>query len=175
MTLAALALLTLAIAAPSAQATSIPVPLSYYGVNFQRMAKLGPAAQDAHLASIASLGIRQVRFNVSWAAIEPIAPKNGVHEYRWGLTDQEIAAMARRGISPLPTLTQTPDWNAVQGAWVDFQCAKSASRSPVAIDPTSASCAHSRAATAGVARSGRRTPASRTCRCSATRSGTSRT
>jgi Cellulase (glycosyl hydrolase family 5) len=135
MTLAALALLTLAIAAPSAQATSIPVPLSYYGVNFQRMAKLGPAAQDAHLASIASLGIRQVRFNVSWAAIEPIAPKNGVHEYRWGLTDQEIAAMAHRGISPLPTLTQTPDWNAVQGAWVNFQCAKSASRSPVAIEP----------------------------------------
>jgi hypothetical protein len=55
MTLAALALLTLAIAASSAQGTSIPVPPSYYGVNFQRMAKLGPAAQDVHLASIASL------------------------------------------------------------------------------------------------------------------------
>jgi hypothetical protein len=132
---AALSLLALAVAIPSAQATSIPVPTGYYGVNFQRMAKLGPAAQDVHLASIASLGINQVRFNVSWAAIEPLAPKNGVHDYRWGLTDQEISAMARRGIRPQPTLTQTPDWDAVQGSWVDLQCAKSSSRSPVAIEP----------------------------------------
>jgi len=84
MTLAALALLTLAVAASSAQPTSIPVPASYYGVNFQRMANLGPAARDVHLAKIASLGITQVRFNASWAAIEPIAPKQGVHAYRWG-------------------------------------------------------------------------------------------
>jgi hypothetical protein len=135
MILAALALLTLAGATSSAHATSIPVPGGYYGVNFQRMAKLGPAAQDVHLARISSLGVNQVRFNVSWAAIEPLAPKNGVHEYRWELTDQEVSAMARHGIRPQPTMTQTPDWDAVQGSWVDLQCAKSSSRSPVAAEP----------------------------------------
>lgn len=133
--LGVLAALVLALTAAPAQASSIPVPIGYYGVNFQRMAKLGPAAQDVHLASIASLGVNQVRFNVSWAAIEPLAPKNGVHSYRWGLTDQEVAAMARHGIRPQPTLTQTPDWDAVQGSWVDFQCAKSSSRAPVATEP----------------------------------------
>jgi hypothetical protein len=129
--LASLALL----AAAPALASSHRVPTGYYGVNFQRIAKLGPAAQDVQLASIASLGINQVRFNVSWAAIEPVAPKNGVHTYRWGAIDQEIAAMARHRIRPQPTLTQTPNWDAVQGAWVDLQCAKSPSRAPVNPEP----------------------------------------
>jgi hypothetical protein len=99
--------LVLACAAP-AQAANVPVPGGYYGLNFQRIAKLGPAAQDAHLAQIAALGINQVRFNASWAAIEPVAPKNGVHDYRWGAMDQRIASMARRRVRPHPTLTQTP-------------------------------------------------------------------
>jgi hypothetical protein len=134
-----LALLLLAsiasLAAAPALASSHRVPAGYYGVNFQRIAKLGPAAQDVQLASIASLGINQVRFNVSWAAIEPVAPKNGVHTYRWDAINQEIAAMARHGIRPQPTMTQTPEWDAVQGSWVDLQCAKSSSRSPVSIGP----------------------------------------
>ena len=92
-----LALTALLSAAP-AQASSVRVPAGYYGVNFQRLANLGPAAQDTQLSSIASLGINQVRFNVSWASVEPEAPKNGVHNYRWGSTDQQIAAMARHGI-----------------------------------------------------------------------------
>ncbi len=128
-------LLLVALLAPAARAATGPVPPGFYGVNFQRMARLGPAAQDVHLAKIASLGITQVRFNVSWAAVEPIAPKGGVHSYRWGLTNQEISAMARHRIRPQPSLTQTPDWDAVQGSWVDLQCAKSASRSPVDPEP----------------------------------------
>jgi hypothetical protein len=123
------------LAAAPAQATRIPVPADFYGVNFQRMAKLGPAALDVHLAKIESLGITEVRFNVSWAAIEPLSPTNGVHEYRWGLTDQEVTAMARHRVRPDPTLTQTPDWAAVQGTWVDLQCAKASSRAPVSADP----------------------------------------
>jgi hypothetical protein len=111
------------------------VRAGFYGVNFQRIARLGPAAQNVQLASIASLGIDRVRFNVSWAAVEPLAPKNGVHAYRWGAIDQEIAAMASHGIRAEPTLTQAPDWDAVQGGWVDLQCAKASSRSPVDVRP----------------------------------------
>jgi hypothetical protein len=129
-----LAALVLALAAP-AQAANVPVPGGYYGLNFQRISKLGPAGQDAHLAQIAALGINQVRFNASWAAIEPVAPKNGVHTYRWGAMDQQIASMARRGIRPHPTLTQTPNWNTVQNHWMELQCAKASSRAPVSAEP----------------------------------------
>jgi len=121
--------------AASAAASSDRVPAGFYGINFQRIAQLGAAAQDVQLSSITSLGVDQVRFNASWAAIEPVAPKNGQHTYRWGAMDQQIAAMARRGIRAQPTLTQTPDWDAVQGSWVDLQCAKASSRSPVAVEP----------------------------------------
>jgi hypothetical protein len=119
----------------TARASNDRVPAGFYGVNFQRIAKLGPAAQDVHLARIASLGIDQVRFNASWAAIEPLAPKNGVDTYRWGAIDQQVAAMARHGIRAQPTLTQPPDWDAVQGTWVDLQCAKASSRSPINTQP----------------------------------------
>jgi polysaccharide biosynthesis protein PslG len=127
--------LTALLGAAPAQAASVRVPVGYYGVNFQRLVNLGPAAKDVHLSSIASLGIDQVRFNVSWAAVEPVAPKNGEHTYRWGSTDQQVAAMARHGIRPQPTLTQTPNWDAVQDHWVELQCAKSSSRSPVSVEP----------------------------------------
>jgi cellulase (glycosyl hydrolase family 5) len=128
-------LAALVFSAAPAWGSSDRVPAGFYGVNFQRIADLGPAAQNVQLASIASLGINQVRFNASWAAIEPLAPKNGVHSYRWGPIDQQIAAMANHGIRAQPTLTQTPNWDAVQGGWVDLQCAKASSRSPVSIDP----------------------------------------
>ena len=133
----ALLLATLAALAAAAPAlgSSDRVRAGFYGVNFQRIANLGPAAQNVQLASIASLGIDQVRFNVSWASIEPLAPKNGVHTYRWGAIDQQMAAMASHGIRAQPTLTQTPDWDAVQGGWVDLQCAKASSRSPVSVEP----------------------------------------
>lgn len=126
----AIALGLLGLAAAPAQASSVRVPLNYYGINFQRIAKLGSAAQDTQLARIASLGIHQLRLNASWA-IEPRAPIAGVHSYRWGAIDQEVAALARHGIRSQPTLTQAPDWDAVQAAWVQLQCANAASRSPV--------------------------------------------
>jgi hypothetical protein len=121
--------------AASAQGSSVRVPADYFGVNFQRIANLTPAGQDQHLASMTALGITQVRFNVSWAAIEPNAPVNDVQTYRWAPTDERVAAMARHGIRSQPTITQTPTWAAVDSAYVDLQCAKASSRSPLAADP----------------------------------------
>jgi hypothetical protein len=135
MALSVVALALLAFATAPAHAFAPRVEPEFYGVNFQGIAKLGPAAQDVHLASISSLGVDQVRFNASWAAVEPLAPKGGVHEYRWGAMDQRVAAMARHRIRPQPTLTQTPNWDAVQGHWVELQCAKASSRSPTNPEP----------------------------------------
>jgi cellulase (glycosyl hydrolase family 5) len=121
--------------AATAQASSVRVPSDFYGMNLQRLAKLSPEAQDTHLSRIAALGIGQVRINASWAAIEPRAPIAGIHDYRWDAVDQQIAALARHGIRAQPTLTQAPNWDAPQGPWVDLQCAKAASRSPVDVRP----------------------------------------
>jgi hypothetical protein len=129
-----LAPIALMLAAP-AHGSSVRVPADYYGVNFQRIAGLGAAARDQHLSRIASLRITQVRFNVSWAAIEPLAPENGVHTYRWGAIDEQVAAMARRGIRGQPVITQSPSWNAASDTWTNLQCDQAASRAPLQIAP----------------------------------------
>lgn len=136
--LLAIVVVALLVAAATAQASSVRVPAGYYGVNFQRISKIKPADQDRQLASMASLGIDQVRFNLSWAAVEPTAPTNGVHTYRWGPFDQQIAAMARHGVQAQPTLTQAPSWNAPSGTTVDLKCKKASSRAPLAIAPYAA-------------------------------------
>ena len=124
---AALALL----AAAPAQAFTPRVPADFYGVGFQAISKLGPAAQNRQLGRIASLGIHYARINASWASMEGTAPKNGVHSYQWGAMDQQIKDMARHGIHAEPTLTQPPLWAAVKGVLVNLQCDQASSRAPV--------------------------------------------
>jgi hypothetical protein len=128
------AALTLA-AAGAAHAASVRVPGDFYGVNFQMLKDLGAQAREQQLHSLTSLGLSDVRFNVSWAAIEPIAPRGGAHAYRWDATDGQIAAMARDGVRPQPTITQTPFWDSRQNLWTTLQCAKARSRAPLAIAP----------------------------------------
>jgi hypothetical protein len=130
-----LVMLATLLSAASALGASNRVRAGFYGVNFQRISKLAPAAMNTQLASIASLRINEIRFNASWAAIEPRAPQSGVHDYRWGSIDQEIAAMADHRLRADPTLTQAPDWDAPQGVWANLQCKKSSSRYPVNTAP----------------------------------------
>lgn len=121
-------------ACPS-DASSVRVPADFYGVNFQRIKDLGPYARELQLKAIVGLGARDIRFNVSWAAIEPLAPTGGTHSYRWGAIDDQIAAMARNGVRAQPTITQTPFWDAQQNLWTTLQCAKARSRAPLSIAP----------------------------------------
>ncbi len=123
------------VGAGSADAASVRVPANFYGVNFQLIKDLGPQARDQQLQSLAGLGVSDVRFNVSWAAIEPIAPSGGTHAYRWGPTDEVVAAMARNGVRPQPTITQTPFWDSRQNLWTTLKCAKARSRAPLAVAP----------------------------------------
>lgn len=132
--LLAIAILCLLAATPS-QASSVRVPGGFYGVNFQRLKDLDPQMRDRQLQAIVGLGVHDVRFNVSWPAIEPLAPTGGVHAYRWGWLDDQIAAMARNGVRPEPTITQTPFWDSQQSLWLTLQCSKARSRAPIAVAP----------------------------------------
>ena len=78
-----------------------------------------------------------MRLGVDWPRVEPKAPVNGSHDYRWGAIDGEIGALARRGISAQLNITQTPSWDARTGAFANLQCPprKASSRAPVSIQP----------------------------------------
>ena len=123
------------IAAPPAHGSSVRVPADFYGVNFQRIKDLSPEVRALQLERLESLGISQIRFNVSWASIEPLAPTAGVHGYRWDRIDDQITAMARHGMRAQPTLTQPPYWAAQHGLLASLQCLNARSLAPMSAGP----------------------------------------
>lgn len=119
----------------SAEASSVRVPADYYGINFQQMRKMKPADRAKHLDQIHALGIDDMRLNVPWPRVEPAAPTAGVHTYKWGVTDDEIAALAQHRIRAQVNLTQTPLWDAKTDPFTNLKCNNSSSRAPVSIEP----------------------------------------
>jgi hypothetical protein len=134
---ASLAVATALILCGSAEAAVRWVGDDYYGINFQQIRTLNPHASAKHTRRIAKLGIRQVRIGVAWPRIEPQAPVNGVHDYRWDDIDAEISALARHRIQPQLNITQAPSWDARNGVFVDLRCppGRASSRAPISIRP----------------------------------------
>ena len=102
----------------------------YFGINFQQLRELQPSARTKQLDRIERLGIRDMRVGFAWPRIEPVAPVNGDHSYRWSSFDSEIAALARHGIRPQANITQTPRWNADSSIIGALNCNRSASFAP---------------------------------------------
>jgi len=119
----------------SAQASNGWVPADYFGVNFQQLRVLKPSERAKQLASIAKLGIRDVRLGIAWPRVEPLPPAGGVHQYRWDAIDGEVGAMARHGIRAQANITQTPRWDAKSNIIDNLNCANSSSRAPKDITP----------------------------------------
>jgi hypothetical protein len=67
-------------------------------------------AWDAHLAAMAKGGVRGVRSDATWAAIEPNPPLNGIHLYNWSSTDAVITALAQHGLRWQPALDYSAKW-----------------------------------------------------------------
>jgi hypothetical protein len=105
-----LSLLTaLALIAP-AGASSAP-PSEFAGVNVQGLfTYLPPSAWPLHLNEIAASGIRVVRYDASWQAIEPRPPEAGRHFYRWAAYDEIVGALARAGLRWHPILDYSASW-----------------------------------------------------------------
>ncbi|MGH2951887.1 MAG: hypothetical protein ACRDKX_07585, partial [Solirubrobacterales bacterium] len=104
-----LVLLLAALPAAAARAASERVSSDYFGVNLQQAVVLDPETRARQLDAIASAGIRELRANVSWAALEP-EPVTGPGGYKFARYDSLFADAARRGIRVQPTIAQTPAW-----------------------------------------------------------------
>jgi hypothetical protein len=68
------------------------------------------ASWDAHLNAMASGGVRAVRSDATWAAVEPNPPINGIHSYNWSNADAVIGALAQRGLRWQPVLDYSAKW-----------------------------------------------------------------
>ncbi|HEV3001017.1 MAG TPA: cellulase family glycosylhydrolase [Solirubrobacteraceae bacterium] len=116
--LAVVLLLCVASSAAPASARAA-VARDWAGVNaYHLFAALPPSSWDAHLDAMRSAGVRLVRYDASWARVEPAAPAGGVHDYRFGHHDAVVAALARRGIRWYPIVDYSARWAAATpGAW----------------------------------------------------------
>jgi hypothetical protein len=59
---------------------------------------------------MASGGVRAVRSDATWAAVEPNPPINGIHIYNWSSTDAVIGALAQHGLRWQPVLDYSAKW-----------------------------------------------------------------
>jgi hypothetical protein len=109
---ALLAALTLGAAAPAPAAPSQPL---YFDAPELR----DPAAREATLDELQSLGVRAVRLVVYWQDVAPDAGRNNPPDvdlsdpaaYAWGSYDDAVAAARARGMRVLVTLTTPgPRW-----------------------------------------------------------------
>lgn len=105
------------LAAPAPASAS--VARDWAGVNaYHLFAALAPASWDAHVDAMRDAGVRLVRYDASWARVEPVAPAGGVHDYRFGHHDAVVAALARRGVRWYPVVDYSAPWAAATpGAW----------------------------------------------------------
>jgi hypothetical protein len=74
---------------------------------------------DQYFSSLQSLGVKWVRWDIDWSAIQP----DNTTDYQWGGTDRVVAIAKRYGINSLGTIAYTPKWAADQSCSAKFQCA----------------------------------------------------
>jgi polysaccharide biosynthesis protein PslG len=129
----ALLAITGAVAPAPAHAASGWVGRDFFGINFQQLRELSPSERAKHLDRVQKLGIRDMRVGFAWPRIEPVAPVNGHHSYRWDSFDGEVAALARHDIRPQANITQTPRWNADTSIIGALNCNRSSSFAPANI------------------------------------------
>ena len=65
---------------------------------------------DSEAAAIRAGGLGFVRLTLDWQAIEPRPPLAGLHAYSWTTPDRLVTALARNGLSMVPSLWSTPWW-----------------------------------------------------------------
>ena len=100
------ALAALLVAAPLAQARS--VPQGFYGVMYDHGVTGAPAdVQDAQWDLMASSGVESVRTVFSWAGAQPRGPGTPIG---FDDTDPVVRRAALRNISLLPVVFYTPTW-----------------------------------------------------------------
>jgi O-antigen ligase len=118
--------LTAQISIASAQAlhsrgTVQPFPQPVFGAEELRLGVNAALEQyddhtlDAHLSGLAARGIRALRQEFRWSALEPARGR-----FAWASSDRILQAAARHGLSVLPVLWTTPAWARAPSASARF-------------------------------------------------------
>lgn len=70
----------------------------------------GTPSDEAGLGKIVDAGLQWVRMPISWSGVEPenTSPAN----FNWSFVDEQIGALAEKGVEPLITITGNPSWAA---------------------------------------------------------------
>ena len=85
--------------------TATAAPSIRYGVQDDAWLQYGPGTLDERVATLRKLGVRLVRYTLTWSAIEP---RRGL--YRWEQPDVILNRLHRGGIDLVLTLWGTPRW-----------------------------------------------------------------
>ncbi|MBO9532873.1 MAG: hypothetical protein J7513_07870 [Solirubrobacteraceae bacterium] len=119
---AALLVTLLAGASPAHAATSP----EYLGVNLQPLQQnptIPESRWPAYLGTLQNGRMAINRIQADWMIMEPVAPVNGVHDFRWDAgsgtrtsMDYTIAQLALRGLRALPTMNNSPQWARGNGS-----------------------------------------------------------
>jgi hypothetical protein len=93
-------------------AAGAAVPEDYYGVSAQSVFSAPVSTWATQLDAIRNGGLRDVRMEGSWRAVEPDPPDDGDHDYDWSRYDPIVEALAEAGLRWYPILDNAPDWAA---------------------------------------------------------------
>lgn len=106
-----------ALLAGAAPAQARPAPEEYAGINIQKLIfELPPQLWFTHFDAMQRAGIKLVRFDALWQAVEPDPPRHGVHSYNWSRFDFIVGELAKRGIRWLPAVEYSAKWAATTTA-----------------------------------------------------------
>ncbi|MFT4035856.1 MAG: hypothetical protein QM679_09825 [Patulibacter sp.] len=95
----------------------------YLGVNTQPLVKdatIAPTEWGRYFDQLQSGNLNVDRVQISWMTVEPVAPVNGVHTYRWNVggagsrdsVDYLMTQMAQRGLRAAPLFATVPSWSS---------------------------------------------------------------
>lgn len=74
---------------------------------------------DKYFASLQSLGVAWVRWDIDWSVVE----RDGQGKYDWSGTDRVVKTANRYGINSLGIIAYAPKWASEKGCRSDNQCA----------------------------------------------------
>lgn len=94
----------------AAEAAGPPAARPMVGINAGWLFLDDPATWNPVLKRLNTDGYRAVRAEVGWPNVEPTAPVDGVHTYRWSTVDAVVGSLASHGLALQPVLLYAPSW-----------------------------------------------------------------
>ncbi len=105
----ALGVLWFVLAAGASAAPTVPkVPSGFVGVNLDDPLAAGQPSLAPAISTMAGAGVESVRVAFNWAAAQPTQ----AGPYDFSQTDMIVGAAARDGLTVLPDVLYTPNWDA---------------------------------------------------------------